>query len=250
MSLILNHIIVQNGLNNGFIIAAADRRITKEGKFDSIRKKIFEIPYLNATVSYFGLAQIYKSNKLIYFSEWLPDFINKQSIISHNIKDFSNNLHLALNNIANKKLLAKYESGFHISGFHNGYPDFWYFSNIGSMNKYEYRDIKNSYFPPCSHFLDRDIKDKVIDEKMIYNFTYRNGDIRTHCIINDDFNSFMEEIFKLPDVNKPKAHIEYVKLIKFKFEFISYLCKNWFKTINISRPIDIYLITKDKIVKY
>jgi hypothetical protein len=52
MTLVLNEIYLLNGLGKSFIVAAADRRISKpNGTYDSTRRKLFPIPYLNGAVS-------------------------------------------------------------------------------------------------------------------------------------------------------------------------------------------------------
>ena len=54
MTLITNEIHMLDGFKKTILVFAADRRISKlDGSFDSNRKKLFEIPYLNAGISYF-----------------------------------------------------------------------------------------------------------------------------------------------------------------------------------------------------
>jgi hypothetical protein len=58
MTLLINEIHVYGNLQSSFILKIADRRITSDGVFVGNHKKLFKIPYLNACVGYFGLAQI------------------------------------------------------------------------------------------------------------------------------------------------------------------------------------------------
>jgi len=58
MTLLINEIHSFDKLQQGFILHIADRRITDNGKFHSNRQKVFEVPYLQAGVGYFGLAQL------------------------------------------------------------------------------------------------------------------------------------------------------------------------------------------------
>lgn len=72
MTLILNEIHVQNGLNETLLVAAADRRVSNpDGSYNSLQRKLFTVPYRNATISYFGIAEVFPSGKREYLSEWL-----------------------------------------------------------------------------------------------------------------------------------------------------------------------------------
>jgi hypothetical protein len=57
MTILANELRINQSITNVTLIQMADRRITRGGKFDSNRRKVFEIPYLKASVGYFGLAQ-------------------------------------------------------------------------------------------------------------------------------------------------------------------------------------------------
>lgn len=251
MSLVLNDIIFNNDLTYSFIISSADRRITikeldtNKIKYHSTRQKVFKIPYINSTVSYFGLAAFNKNEKWIYLSEWLPKFIDENRSISKNIKDFSFNLRNRLNETINKELLLTNPSGFHLAGYYDNKPDFWHFSNIGTLEAFNYKDFKDKYFEPASHFLQRDYLNVKKYNGLIHQF-YRNGDFRLHAIISNDFDNFMNRIFEYPDVNKLNNEESYAKYLKFKFNFIEYCYRVWFKNKIIGKPIDMFLITKDK----
>ena len=94
------------------LIQVADRRITRGGKFDSNRRKVFEIPYLKASVGYFGLAQ---PTSREYFSSWLPNVIRHGHDIK-TVKEFSEYLTDQLNKNVTKSLLETNPSGFHLCG--------------------------------------------------------------------------------------------------------------------------------------
>ena len=101
MTLVLNEIHVLDGFRKTFIIAAADRRLSKlNGTYDSTRRKLFPIHYLGGAISYFGLATIYPHGRLQYLSHWLPSFIRGQSSAG-TLRRFAENLTEAL-----KRLLA------------------------------------------------------------------------------------------------------------------------------------------------
>jgi hypothetical protein len=253
MTLILNEIHILNGLSETFQIAAADRRITRGSKIEKPRRKLFPIPHLNSTVSYFGLASFLKSGKEIYFSEWFPSFISK-SYHTKTLEEFSNHLRDTLNVEISLSQRRKFHSGFHLCGYRaDGLPEFWHFSNISGMEGPYYKDPVELYGKPTSDFLQRDaIKLFHWDETNPNSATngtqiYRNGDIRTHAITSEILDAAMNEIMKLPDFNRPSNIEEYADYVKFKFEFISYIYKNWAQKKIISRPIDIIILTENGI---
>jgi hypothetical protein len=255
MTLIINEIHVQDGLDVTFQIAAADRRIMRGDKIENPRKKLFPIYHLNATISYFGLASFRKSGKEIYFSDWFPAFI-KNSSHTNDLESFANELRDTLNKEIPLAYRRKYHSGFHLSGYRqDGLPEFWHFSNISGMTGPYYNNPVENYAKPTSDFLERDaIKVFHWDEqnpKTAQNKTqiYRNGDIRAHAVVSDILDLAMNEIMKLPDFNRPKDIKEYADYVKFKFEFISYIYKNWAKKKIIAKPIDIIILTKDGLLE-
>lgn len=250
MTLIINEVHLLNGLSESFQIAAADRRITRGTKIEPPRRKLFAIPHLKSTVSYFGLASFLKNGKEIYFSEWFPAFIN-QSHQTKSLEEFSNQLRDSLNSEISISYRRKYHSGFHLSGYRpDGLPEFWHFSNISGMEGPYYKAPIENYSKPTSDFLQRDaIKIFHWDEINALSAKngvriYRNGDIRTHAIASEKLDSFMSEIMTLPDFKKPKNIEEYADYVKFKFEFISHIYKVWASQKIISRPIDIIILTK------
>lgn len=251
MTLVLNEIHIQNGLTQTFQIAAADRRITRGTKIESPKRKLFPIPHLNSTISYFGLASFIKSGKEIYLSDWFPNFI-ANSHQTKTLEEFSNHLRDTLNSLISLTYRKKYHSGFHLCGYRaDGLPEFWHFSNISGMDGPYYKAPVEHYGKPTADFLQRDaIKlfhwDET-DPMSAKNGTqiYRNGDIRTHVIASEIIDVAMNEILKLPDFNRPKTIEEYADYVRFKFEFISYIYKNWAQKKIISKPIDIIILTKE-----
>src|SRR5713226_2768391 len=114
MTLITNEIHMLDGFRKTLLIFAADRRLTHlDGSFAGTRKKLFQIPYLEAGISYFGLAQIYPRGKAQYLSDWLPKFIAKHSSI-HTLREFAFQLRDELHNIIPGAILEKNHSGFHL----------------------------------------------------------------------------------------------------------------------------------------
>lgn len=249
MTLILNEITMLNGLSNAYWICAADRRITLNGKFVSNRQKIFPIKYLNATVSFFGLAIWTKGDRKYFLSEIIKQFITKNSDLQ-SLDAFATKLNKELNSIVPKNLLKKYPTGIHFSGYNeNGYPHFLHFSNVGRMEQNKYLDLQDSFKKPFADFMDRDVTEVFKWDKKnplsIRNGRqlYRNGDIATHVASSDIFDVMMKQIFDLPDFKKIKNHKQHAEYIKFKFDFIARLYETWANHKIIGKPIDIYVLT-------
>jgi len=75
--------------------------------------------------------------------------------------------------------------------------------------------------------------------------TYRNGEIITHAMAWDQIDIAMSEIMKYPNFEAVNTIEEYADYVKFKFEILSYIYKNWAKQKVISRPVDVIILKKD-----
>ena len=254
MTLILNEVRIDKGLEDSYWICSADRRLSFEGKFHSNRKKIFPIRNLNATVSYFGLAIWQICNKEIYMSDLIRNFILK-NIDCKTLDDFAVKLQIYLNSKVPKNLLKDYPSGFHISGFNDkGWPHFLHFSNVGAMDEFRYINLLDKYNNPSADFLERDAKLHLHWDGELPNsidntgFIYRNGDIRTHVLISEEFNSMMGKIFQLSDFDKINDFKRLADFIYFKFDFIAKLYEKWTSNKVIGKPIDLYILKPNEIL--
>src|SRR6266545_3665359 len=157
MTLLVNEIVLQDGFKTTFQIAAADRRITtRDGDYAETKRKIFPIQYLNASISYFGIASYYRGAKKVYLADRLPDFINSSSQTARSVHDFLMQLRDFLHQDIPQEALATRASGFHVSTYIDQRPDFWYMSNISTLENFEYKDLSPAYHAPSSHFLQRD----------------------------------------------------------------------------------------------
>jgi len=252
MTLILNEIHLFEGLKETLLVAAADGRISKpDGSYDSTRRKLFPIPYLNGAVSHFGLAMIYPAGRPQYMSRWLPDFIRRHSS-APSLQSFAESLREELNRVVPPAILKKSPSGFHICGYNDaGYPDFWYLSNIGGVRDFKYVGLKPQYAPPESHFLGRDAQrtfnwdgETPLSAKNGVQ-TYRNGDFRAHVAAWELLDGIYSRLLQFPDFKRPRTPEEYREYVKFKFEVIAYIYKKWAKKKIIARPIDVLVLTKD-----
>src|SRR6187549_1694618 len=156
MTLILNEIHGLGPNRQPLVIAAADRRISnQDGSYHSSRRKVFPIPRVAGAVSYFGLAAFPHRGRQIFLSDWLPDFIRRSQATS--VTEFAGELHVRLNDVVPGHVLLARPSGLHLCGFDtDGRPDFWFISNIGGMQGFEYTDLRDAYSEPASNFLGRD----------------------------------------------------------------------------------------------
>ena len=254
MTLIINEIRINDNSGKSFWISAADRRLSMNGKFHSTkRKKIFPVVYLNATVSYFGLAVWTKNNKEIYLSDIIKRLITKLNN-ERRLNEFSKKLISELNNKVPNNLLKTNPTGIHISGFDNsGVPQFYYSSNIGNItNEFIYQDLKTKLSLP-SNDLERDMKIHFGLKQNKFNqirnkgYQYRNGDIRSHVLSSEKLNELLKEVFELDNFKPIDTYELRADYLKFKFDFIANLYRTWSNKESIGKPIDLYVIFKDGI---
>lgn len=248
MTLVLNEIHLLDGLKKTIMVAAADRRLSKpDGSYDSTRRKLFPICYLNGAISYFGLASVFPNGRRTYLSEWLPNFIRGQSN-ALDLGTFANNLRSRLHEVVPRAILQRNPSGFHICGYNNfGLPEFWSLTNIGRLEGFQHVDFKAQYGPPSADFLGRDAKELGWDgsdpsSARNVTWTYRNGDFRAHVAAWESLDEILMKMFQFPDFRRPSNVREYEDYIRFKFEFIAYLYKKWARKILIGRPIDVIVL--------
>lgn len=70
MTPITNEMHALDGFRKTILVFAADRRVSRPGgSFDSLRRKLFEVPYFDGGVSYFGLAEVFPKGRRQYLSE-------------------------------------------------------------------------------------------------------------------------------------------------------------------------------------
>lgn len=235
-------------MKDTFILSAADRLITQNGTPIGTRKKLLSIPYLNATVSYYGLASFVSGSKEWEMAEYLRRFIRRNVAID-NLGDFSKTLRDELMESIPHSLLKKNHSGFHICGYGKGrLPEFWHLNNIGAMKDFVYVDCQNSYRTPTEDFLGRDAintfgwKSGTFQTETNGIQRYRNGDIRAHIVLWDKLDEGMLKLFEFRDFSEPTNEKEYGLYCKFKLQVISRIYKNWASHKIIGGPIDVIVI--------
>jgi hypothetical protein len=243
VTILINEIHIINTVQNGFILHAADRRITLNGKPLRQEKKIFKIPYLNAGVGYFGLADI---NHKETFSGWLPNFINKNSD-AHTLGQFAERLRDALNRAVNKSMLSNKVSGLHICGYNaENCPEFWIVRNSDTFVEGVYRDLKKEYY--CAEeFIARDAKELDFGSISTLEPWYRcqyyiNGDIRPFHHIWGPLNQFLNGMFAYEGFKRPKTPEEYVDVAKWKVRVIASFYSHFARQKIIGTPIDAFVL--------
>ncbi len=243
MTLLVNEIHVQGNLQNSFILQVADQRITLKGAFHSNRKKLFRIPYLNAGVGYFGLAQI---NSKEFISSWLPNFI-RHTAGTKTLEDFSRQLCERLNREVSKTFLAKTPSGFHVCGYNaKNFPELWFVRNIYEMDGNTYKEFGSEYIV-SEDFLTRDAhkmgfdgtNPDVNDTFVQY---YVNGDIRPFHSIWIQLNQFIATMLSEADFEQPKYVSDLGKIAKWKMWVVSSFYKQFAKNQNIGTPVDEFVL--------
>lgn len=257
MTLIINEIHIELEKNKSYIVACADRRITrkntsKKEKYET-NKKLFGINYLNACLSYWGNITVKgETGNYETLSSWLPNFIKKNADIK-TLSEFSMKLRNTLNQKMHSDHLREYASGFHLSGFDsNNNPEFHHFSNtnwIPENGKYTNTTFK--YKEPFSDFAEKDYKNFFTGEgidwnnlKATDNSTYRNGDFAVHVAAWDKLDKAFDEIFRQDNFKfkKSRDNENLIKYYKFKLKFIGDIYQKWGHTKNVGGPFDIIIL--------
>ena len=243
MSLLLTEITCFDGLSNSCIVFAADRRISLNGKYDSTRKKIFQIPSLHAGIGYFGLAEVHTKGNSLPMNDWLLRFIRKNSDNS-NMNVFANELACNLNKVISPGIGKKYISGFHLAGYNsNGIPEFWFIRNVQDDSKtitgqYEARE---DFLSTNARALGYDGENPHSIKNLVTQI-YRNGDFRAHVTAWGKIDEGFGSLFKEPGFKKLVSISDYEQWVKFKMEVIAYFYKKYSKVSLIARPIDTFTI--------
>ena len=243
MTLLVNEIHIQGNLKKCMILFAADTRITVEGEYDSTRKKIFEIPYLNAGIGFFGLAQI---NNRDFLSNWIPNFIRHSSSVTTQ-EELARRLCDELNSNVDKALLASNPSGIHVCGFNKANnPELWFIRNIQDMEGHIYKNFVTEYFI-SEDFLGRDAQ-KLGFKGNDPNFSlsaiqyYINGDVRPFHSVWHRLDKFLYEMNSYNDFNMPTSSTDYERLAKWKMEVISSFYKRFANKVMIGTPINSFIL--------
>jgi len=247
MTLITTEIHVQKEICKSIIFMAADRCMSRRGKHAGIARKIFPISNLKAGIGFFGIAEILINKQWKSMSPWLQNFIAKNYNVG-SMRSLARLLKKELDKNIPNDVKRKYPSGFHLTGFNSeGYPEFWFVTNIGGMKGTAYTNLKD-YFSISEDFLRRDLGKLGYDGikptiPAIKNQCYRHGDTRAHIIVWEKFDRILMEFFSLPDFKPIKSVKGYEDLLRFKMQLIARIYKKWCRVSLISTPIDVFSIT-------
>ena len=238
MTILANEIRIKRSITDVTLVQVADRRLSINGKFHSNRRKVFEIPYLKASVGYFGLAQ---PTMREYFSSWLPNVIRHNHSIK-TVKEFSQCLMSELNNKVSKALLKSNASGFHICGLANdGIPEFYFVRNIEGMEGSFYKGLLDSYLY-SEDFRARDAINTAVngvqgDLATLHDviFWYVNGDLRSFWDFWLPATQFIDSFCQNQDFPTLKFDLERAK---WKLRVIAQLYDKYAKQKIVGGPID------------
>ncbi len=237
MTILVNEYHIGASITDATLVQVADRRITVNGNYHSSRKKVFKIPYLNATIGYFGLAQPHQRD---FFSSWVPNAIRNGTGIA-NLHDFVNYFLSRLNHDVSKTLLRNNPSGFHLSGFaSDGIPEFHYIRNIDQMNGPYYNGFRDHYYH-TEDFRSRDaIQNTNGTARPISNvanaiFWYVNGDLRSFWSFWQPVHHFVEQVGNDPSFSRPSSLSERAK---WKLEALASFYHSFARQKIVGKPID------------
>lgn len=242
MTILANEIHIGESITDVTLIQVADKRITVNGKFHSNSTKIFKIPYLKASVGYFGLAQ---PNEREYFSSWLPNVIrNGYSIKS--IGNFSEYLEDELGKKVSGSLLRNNPSGFHLCGLaEDGIPEFYFIRNFLKMENGFYKDCQRSYYS-TEDFRNRDaIRSSDGNIRQLSSlsnciFWYANGDLRTFSNYWEPLTLMIDTIAK--DAEFPKLNSD-LERAKWKLDVLAGIYEKFARKKTVGGSIDGIKIT-------
>ncbi len=239
-----------DGFKRTVLVFAADRRLTNlDGSYGSTQQKLFQIPYLEGGISYFGLATVFPGGKAQHMADWLRNFINKHSGIS-SLRDCAFQLRDELHKVIPPDILGKHASGFHICGYNSqGIPEFWFLRNIGGMTEFAYTDTRPRYGEPTADFLERDAKTLGWDGSSLTSvenktWFYRNGDFRAHSVAFERLDRVLADMLSFPDFKRLEKPDDLADWVRFKLEFVARFYKKYAKKQIIGTPIDAFCLTK------
>jgi len=253
MTLLVTEIHVGSTIKDSIVFFGADRRISllpqggKKNVFFRLSKKIFTIPYLNAGIGFFGLAEVrqLKGKQIISaqrMSDWLSRFVTKSYHLG-SLCDFANALTSELTRVIPSQDKRKYPSGFHLAGFNaQGFPEFWFVRNIEGMDDYAYQGFNDQYVV-TEEFLTKQARDGGFDGvneavQATFRAIYRNGDYRGHVASWNKADEIMRFLSRFPDFKSIRSIEQYEDYIKFKIRLIASIYKKYCSQSIIGTPVD------------
>jgi len=238
MTLLVNEIHTVEGFKRTVLVAAADERLThydRKRSVHSLQPKLFEVPYLNGCVSFFGFATDGGAFRLW---EFLPNFIRHHSDIT-DLATFSVELQRSLEEKIPRETLRERASGLHICGYGQKrpfLPDHYFLTNIRETDPRGVpTKLKDRYIGPGSNFLERDAKRLGWDGTNPMSAAsgliqiYRNGDFQVHALTSEHIDGIFKDLRALPDYRHPTTPEEYKTYMRFKLDLIYRIHKEWMR---------------------
>jgi hypothetical protein len=222
------------------VLFAADRRITPLGNDPPKHyKKLVDIPYLNAALGFFGLAEFRQGGTLFRMVDHLRDFVRKEHA-APNLSAFAAKLAASLNAFIPSSLRASERSGIHLAGITSGaLPEFWFVRNVdesGSPTLGQYEADEQ--------FLARDARADGFDGQNPQTLPlggrlYRNGDILAHVAAWEAFDDTLGTLLSSPLFSGIHSPEDYANWISFKMEVLVHFHKRFEKSLLVGGAIDV-----------
>lgn len=215
------------------IVFAADRRISLGGRHHCERRKILPVPRKRAGIGYFGLAELPLAGRQRHMDTWLADFLQATSHV-RTLGELANELAENLNRIVPAPMRRAHVSGFHLAGFSQEQPEFWFVRNVDDD-----RVTMLGQFSAREDFQGRDRPLLPAGAVQIY----RNGDIRAHVAAWEEIDRSFGSLVGAPDFQVGAGPVAYARGVKFKMETIAHFYQRFCRTSIIGKPVDAFVIT-------
>jgi hypothetical protein len=230
MTILLTEIHNHANPARALILFAADRRISSGGQYTDTRKKLLEMPHLNAALGYFGLAQVGRTP----MTDWLASHIRADH--SDSLEAFAFRLTDQLNSQVPIAHRSKLVSGFHVAGFGEARrAEFWFIRNSIADPS-----VQTGMYEARQDFQARDAPNLAANAVQIY----RNGDIRPHVLLWTDLDKALTPLLHRADFRRVTTVEHYKEWVRFKLEIIAYVYKKWCTASVIGRPIDVICLRR------
>lgn len=225
------------------IFAAADRRISKLGSPAGEKRKLFLVERLNATISYFGLAQAQAGE---YFEDLIPRFIGAHQ--SASIRQLAVDLRDFMTRNVPRAWLSGNASGFHVCGFTpDGVPQMWYISNIGGMDGFAHVGLTEEYAYAAEqlalpHHLGPLYDSVTGTYSRGFAYSFQNGDLRSFHDAWPLLDNFAQRMDAVGLTNTPTTPTEHEARLKWKMMTIALFYENVSFQRIIGGDIDTYIL--------
>jgi len=192
----------------------------RDGVPSASRRKLFEINGLNATVSYFGLAEI---NDSVTFEQFLDVFTKDHG--ASDLEAFANSLTLELCNRVDKDALKKCPSGLHVCGFTaSATPEFWFVRNVRGIDDKNYVGFDEVYTATeelRGHHQALNFDESKQDFINQFGMNFANGDLRPFHYAWRLFDLFAENMVSEGVAAQPTSHEDAQKRLEWKMQAIA-----------------------------